>query len=35
MQKNFAKKIKSINMYEESTLKRMKKTYLDTMVKKK
>lgn len=35
MQKKFTKKLKNVSMYEDSTLKRFKKSYVDTMVKKK
>ena len=35
MQKKFTKKLKNVSMYEDSTLKRLKKSYVDTMVKKK
>lgn len=35
MQKRFTKKLKNLTMYEDTTLKRLKKTYLDTMVKKR
>ena len=31
----FNKKIKNATVHEESSLKRLKKTYLETMVKKK
>lgn len=35
MQKKFNKKLKNVSMFEDTTLHRLKKNYLDTMVKKK
>lgn len=35
MQKKFNKKIKNVSMFENSTLNRFKKNYIDTMLKKK
>ena len=35
MQRKFTKKLKNLTMYEDNTLKRLKKTYLDAMVKKR
>ena len=35
MQKKFNKKLKNVSMFENSTLHRFKKNYIDTMVKKK
>ena len=35
MQNKFNKKLKNVSMFEDNTLNRLKKNYLDTMVKKK
>jgi hypothetical protein len=35
MQKRFTKKLKNVSMFEDSTLKRLKTTYIDTMSKKR
>ncbi len=35
MQRNFNKKLKNVSMFEDSTLNRLKKGYIDSMVRKK